>query len=67
MPAKARQEFGSGDCDTIEENVPDVPRFRGRTRVDLDLAITPSRPYTTQCSTSMNARHLFREGTRCYA
>jgi len=35
MPAKARQRFGNGDCDTIEENLPDVPRFRGRTLLIL--------------------------------
>jgi len=30
MPAKARQQFGNGDCDETEGNLPHVPRFRSR-------------------------------------
>jgi len=41
MPAKARQQFGNGDCDTIEENLPHVPRFRGRTRFDYGVVLGP--------------------------
>jgi len=49
MPAKARQQFGNGDCDTIEEKLPDVPRFRGRTQrlATLDRGLDAGLEYCT--------------------
>jgi len=38
MPAKARQQFENGGCDKVEENLPRVPRFRGRTRIKWTFA-----------------------------